>query len=452
MTGAGVSITTLVHAQRSGAVSAEQIVRDALERIVSDTSNAVVAVEPDAALATAARADRARAAGAPLGALHGVPVTIKDSFAVAGLHLCQGAADGAGTAATDAPAVARLREAGAIVVGKTNVSEHLADLQAQNPVHGRTINPHDAARTPGGSSGGSAAALAAGLVWGDLGSDLGGSIRVPAAWCGVYGHRPSNGIVSKRGHLPWPVDARVDVSASAAGPMARRAADLRTLLTVLTGAAGVERRVWRVELPPARFDDLRGLRVGLWTEPALPVDDEQAAALDALAAGISTRGGIVRPVTGSPLATAEAEELYRRVSAYEIAWPSRDPHGAPISVVMDDAQRRLELREQWEARLDDVDVVIAPVVPHAAPPHSATPLAREIGRWSCVTNLGTGPCTVVPLRLGPSGLPVAVQVVAGFGHDLSTLRVAQLLEDTGLAHAPRPAVSAPDHPVTEYAP
>lgn len=435
------SITDLVARQRDGEVTAEEILIRALRRIGDDNSRAIVAMDPEAANAAALRADRARAAGVPLGPLHGVPLTIKDSFAVAGMHQCEGTAESSRKAFADAPAVRRLREAGAIIVGKTNVSERLSDLQSQNPVHGRTVNPHHPERTSGGSSGGSAAAVAARLVWGDLGSDLAGSIRVPAAWCGVFGHRPSNGIVSKRGHLPWPVWARLDVTASAAGPFARTAADLRTLLRVLVGAGGLEDRVWRVDLPQPSARTLGGVRVGVWTERTLPVDDEQSTALDALITELAAHGCAVTAIDGSPLATSEAQELYQRLIAHEIAWTSSEVTPAPVTRVYDDLERQRELRERWEALLTDIDVVVAPVVPHVAPPHSEETLSSQIGAWSTVANLGMGPSTVVPLGTGTSGMPVAIQVIGHYGGDLTTIRFAELLEQAGLARAPRPRTS-----------
>ncbi len=437
------TIAALVELQRRGQATAVEVTSGALARIAAGRSNAVIVVDPEGALHAAAAIDRRRAAGLPLGALAGVPVTVKDSFAVAGMHTCDGSPDAVAVAAADAPAVARLREAGAIIVGKTNVPTHLADLQSQNALHGRTLNPHDPRRTPGGSSGGAAAAVAAGLSSGDVGSDLGGSIRVPAAWCGVVGHRPSNGVVSKRGHLPWPLDGRVDVTASAAGPIARTAADARALLQVMAGAAGAEARVWQAVLPPSRVTSLKTLRIGFWTEPSLPIDAETGDALEAVVTALAAAGASVTSVTGSPLADADAASLYKRLTEHEIAWTVPVVRSAPIDEVWADWDRQRRIRDAWESSLDEanVDLVIAPVVPHTAPVHSNEPLPPDAGRWSITANLGTGPSTVVPLGLGAhSALPVAAQLIGRYGDDLTTLGVAELLEASGLSAAPVPLI------------
>jgi amidase len=208
-------------------------------------------------------ADLAMARG-EAGTLLGVPITLKESINVAGLETTCGVPEWKGyVSAHDAPAAARLRAAGTVLLGKTNVPPVLADWQSANPIYGRTSNPWDLARTPGGSSGGSAAALAAGLTTLEVGSDIGGSIRVPATFCGVYGHRPSETLLPRSGQFPMPPMANAAVVMGVQGPLARSAEDLEMALSVLAGPEVGEDVAWRVELPSARHARLADFRVAV---------------------------------------------------------------------------------------------------------------------------------------------------------------------------------------------
>ncbi|MDF2443905.1 MAG: amidase [Subtercola sp.] len=468
-----LSISGLRDAQRSGRLSAVEIADVQLAAVEASATglNAVVVWDPDAVRQQARDIDAARQRGEPLGALAGIPLTVKDSFDVAGLDGSIGVPSSVHRASVDSPSVARLRAAGAVLLGKTNIPAHLDAPDSANEVYGRTLNPWDGARTAGGSSGGSAAAVSAGLSWGDLGSDLAGSIRVPASWCGVFGHRPSTGIISKRGHLPWPLGARIDPSASAAGPLAQTAADLRELFDVLAAPEHPESRVWRLDLPVSRFDvragagaaggaGLTGLRVGVWRgEPSAPVDDETAGVLDDLVRRLVAAGCTIVEVRRSPLATADAEALFGRLIEHEISFgasladgrldtPGSSTAGAPMSAVWADWDAQRRLRDQWESSLDDlgVDVVLAPVTPSVAPlvgQITDENLRRAVGRWSCMSNLSMGPSTTIPVALGSrTGMPVGVQAIGRFGDDLTTLAFAGLLEKRGLIERLRP----PNHP------
>lgn len=464
---AGLSIAQLRLAQQRGELTAVEVALDRLQalEVQRDTVNAVVAWNPDDVLAQAAKVDARRRRGDPLGTLAGIPVTVKDSFAVAGLPGSIGTRETVHTSTQDAPAVARWRSAGAVLLGKTNIPAYLDAADSANPVYGRTLNPWSPAHTAGGSSGGSAAAVSAGLSWGDLGSDLSGSIRVPASWCGVFGHRPSTGVVSKRGHLPWPIHGLIDPTASAAGSIARTADDLIELFTALAGADGPEARIWRLDLPPARFTGLAGLRIGLWRDEAsAPIDAETAGALEDLASQLLAAGCTLQEIRHSVLATGEAERLFDRLINHEISYGADLDHGrldAPAATWTGasvaeawadwDAQRRL--RAEWERVFDTVDIVLAPSTSMAAPPIDqvttpgvtvqlngrAEPLARLIGRWSCMANLGMGPSTAIPVALSAgSGLPLGVQAIGRFGDDLSTLTFASLLAAEGLLPQLRP--------------
>ena len=239
-------------------------------------------------------ADRAGARGEG-GALLGLPMTIKESFNVAGLPTTCGVPEWRDFVSQhDAPAVQRTRAAGAVLLGKTNVPPMLADWQSANPIHGRANNPWDLGRTPGGSSGGSAAAIAAGLSALEVGSDIGGSIRVPAAFCGVYGHRPSETLLPKSGQFPLPPLPNAVGVMGVQGPIARSAEDLELALSVLAGPDAGEDVAWRVELPPARRDRLADFRVAvLPAVPWLAVDDEITRALQDVAARLGRLGATV---------------------------------------------------------------------------------------------------------------------------------------------------------------
>src|SRR5690349_15997784 len=223
---------------RERAVSAVELLERHRERVerLNPALNAVIASDFDAARERARAADAATARGESWGPLHGLPMTIKDSFEYAGMAtVCGAPALAQHRPRASAPAVQRLVDAGAVVFGKTNVPMYAGDVQTYNKVFGTTRNPWNPERTPGGSSGGAAVAMAAGLSALELGSDVAGSIRTPAHFCGVYGHKPSSGLVPMRGHIPGPPGTISDADLVAGGPLARSAEDLALALRVLSG-------------------------------------------------------------------------------------------------------------------------------------------------------------------------------------------------------------------------
>src|SRR3954447_24648047 len=252
------SATEVAALVRGGRLSARELAEMALDRIeaINPAVNAVVETCRSAALDAGAAADRAVENGEPTGPLHGVPMTIKEAFQVAGMRSTWGSPLFADHAADrDAVVVRRLREAGAVLVGTTNVPLMLADVsQTANELYGRTLNPWNPTRTPGGSTGGGAASVAAGLAYLEYGSDLTGSIRIPAAFCGVYGLKPTAGTVPLSGFQPpGPPAGPSDMAyLSAVGPLARSAADLRTALRVTAGPAGPDAKAYAWRLAPAR--------------------------------------------------------------------------------------------------------------------------------------------------------------------------------------------------------
>lgn len=461
--------TELLDLLGRGELSAVELVDASLDRLagVGAAVHAVVDTDPERAQAAARRTDDRRAAGEPLGPLAGLPVTVKDAFDAAGLRTSHGRLLDARVADVDAPVVRRLRDAGAIVVGKTNVPVHLADYQSTNEDFGCTRNPHALDRSPGGSSGGAAAAVAAGLSVADLGSDLAGSLRVPASWCGLFGHRPSNGVVSKLGHMPWPQGGRLEPMISAVGPLTRSAADASLVLDALVGVEGPDARAWRIELPPARIRSLRGTRVAVWTEdPVALVDDETRSAIRRFADELADAGAHVEELAVPPVAGRDALDLFLRLQMGEVshgldgpAWQAAlasatEPGAAPargqtqrLRDALADLERQLAVTEAWDGVHDRVDVVLCPATPTAAPVLSDVPIGdrglevdgatvsygEQVPAWSLLSSLGRGPATVIPLGPGAaSGLPIGAQLLGAYLDDRTPLAFARLAEAAGL--------------------
>ena len=270
--------------------------------------NAVVVRDFDRARERARTLDNAP----PMGPLHGVPMTVKESFNVAGLPTTWGVPEHAGKIATgNALAVDRLQGAGAVVFGKTNVPRMLGEWQSFNDVYGRTNNPWNLDTTPGGSSGGGAAAIAAGLSGLEVGSDIGGSIRQPAHACGIFGHKPTHGLLPMYGHALAENAAGTDISVI--GPLARSADDLELALNVMAQPDPEETRLWQL-LPSPRSTGLDGLKVAVWAEqPGQVTDPVISAALLALADALEKEGAIVDRAARPDFDPAEAYELYLKL-------------------------------------------------------------------------------------------------------------------------------------------
>jgi amidase len=254
--------------------------------------NSVVTIDAERARADADAADAAIARGELHGPLHGVPMTVKDSFQTGGLCTTSGAPELADyIPQEDAWPVKRLREAGAIIFGKTNLPIYAGDLQSYNAVFGTTNNPYDLSRTPGGSSGGSAAALACGFTPLELGSDIGGSIRLPSHMSGVAGHKPSYGIVPSHGQIPGPPGTLTLADLAVAGPIARSVEDLKLALGIMAGPNRWDGPAWRLQLPPPRHHMLNEYRVAAWLDdPACPVEMESRGMLEKAAQALAMAG------------------------------------------------------------------------------------------------------------------------------------------------------------------
>ena len=394
--------------------------------------------------------EQARAADAALQAgerrpLLGLPMTVKESFNIAGLPTSWGFERARDLRPTeDAVAVARLKAAGAVILGKTNVPVGLADWQTVNPIHGRTVHPIDASRTPGGSSGGAAAALASGMVALELGSDIGGSIRVPAHFCGVFGHKPSHGLLPSRGH-DFPGAVRGDSGApdtlSVIGPLARSARDLDLALGVLAGP-DLDRGAYRLELPASRCAGAEQARVlVLGSHPSARVSDEVGSAVQAAAEGLARAGAKVQD------GRARLPDMAALHGAYQAALFAVISRGMPagiappsisVHVWLGLLDERARLQARFRELFEAWDLVLMPAFGTAAFKHVDEPAwGRRVlsidghdtaygdqSAWAGIASFVGLPATVAPVATTAEGLPIGVQIVGPIFGDRTTIAAA----------------------------
>ncbi|AUX22955.1 hypothetical protein SOCEGT47_034710 [Sorangium cellulosum] len=460
------SATRLAALIRARAVTSAEVVEAHIRRIerVNPTLNAMVATRFDAARAEARAADalleRGGAAGAP--PFLGVPCSIKESFAVAGMPNSAGLVARAGVCAgADAVTVARLRAAGFIPLGVTNVSELCMWMETNNRVYGRTNNPYDPARTAGGSSGGEAAVVGAGGAPVGLGSDIGGSIRMPAFFNGVFGHKPTGGLVPSSGQFPLPGEGALRFMTT--GPIARRAEDLMPVLRVLAGPDGRDPSCAPMPLGDPDAVDLAGLSVlSIEHDGVRPVSPDLLDAQRKAARALAARGATVREARIDLLArtldiwtamVGAAEgvtfrgllgggrpvSLPRELARWSLR---RSSHTLPALglALLEDLGRRVParvrraaelggaLRAELVSRLGERGVLLYPSYPEPAPRHYAPLLPPFQWTYTAVLNVMEMPATQVPLGLNGAGLPLGVQVAAIHGNDHVTIAVAQHLE------------------------
>jgi amidase len=462
----------LVQALAARQISARELLDAAIARIekLDGKINAVVVRDFDRARAGADAADAALARGERRPLL-GLPMTVKEEFNVAGLPTTWGIEKFRNwRAPEDALAVQRLKAAGAVIIGKTNVPAGLADWQSYNPVYGTTNNPWDVARTPGGSSGGAAAALAAGFVPLELGSDIGGSLRAPAHFCGVFAHKPSLDLVPERG-AGYPDTPAVTVRGdmAVAGPMARSAADLDLELGVVAGPDELWDGIgYKLALPPPRHDRLSDYRVLVLTKHLLcPTAASVTAALEGLTDRLAKSGcTIVRRSPNMPdlaRTTRDYTELLAAIFSADLSPEERARYAAQASALPPEnlslsaaelrgltmthpawiATSRIGngLRVRWQALFKEVDVILCPPMPTPAFPQDQSPMmARELdvdGRkiryldqiaWCAIATLTGLPATVAPVGRTDGGLPVGVQIIGGYLEDRTTIGFAGLIE------------------------
>lgn len=464
----------LLREKKIGAVELLDLHRERVKQ-VNPSINAVIAFDEERARAAAKHADDSWAKDTSLGPLHGLPMTVKDVFEMQGVvTTCGIEALKDYVPEEDAAVLTQLREAGAVIFGKTNVPEGAGDHQSYNAIYGITRNPWNLERTCGGSSGGAAAAVATAMTPLEVGSDVGGSIRCPAHFCGTFGMKPSHGLVPLKGHIPPEPGALREIEMEVAGPLARSAYDLEILFDAIARPGDLDRKGKRWALPPPRHDRLKDFRVALWAETEdYPVDPGYLAAIHAFAEDLRKAGVKIderaRPAIDPEdsnetyIATLfglwggglsdEAFAGYVRASAgldpADKSWAARIGRAAAQTLRDWDRlqEKRARMRRAWEAFFADYDILICPVMVTPAFPHdtSGADHTAQLHRtmkvgdetlpyldnliWPGLITLVNLPSTVAPTRHYTEGLPTGVQLVSGFLDDRTTLRFAQLVED-----------------------
>jgi amidase len=398
------------------------------------------AIEP--AHAQAKRADDATANGESWGPLHGITVTVKDAIETAGIVSTGGSTALRNHVPThDAPVVASIKNAGAIVFGKTNLPEWSGEWQAFNEMFGTTNNPWNLSYTPGGSSGGAAAVVAAGMSSFEIGTDIGGSIRIPSAFSGVFGHKPSFGVIPTLGYLDEPNGGTVESDVNVFGPIARSSADLRLLLDIMAGPTPDRAVGWRLDLPePAsrNISGLRGLRVGVWFEDnSLPSDPAMLSVVYSMLPVLENAGAhldlVTRPRFDTATAWVESMQLISAacsVSGLEGEMGHTDWLHAH--------RKRTDTRQRWAEYFQTVDVLLCPVSVTTAIPHlQVGPMEDRkmnigghpvpyflIGAWASMIGGAYLPSTSTPIGRTANGLPVGVQVVSPYLQDRSSIAIS----------------------------
>jgi amidase len=429
--------------------------------------NAIIWMDQDKARKRAKSADAALKKGKRFGPLHGVPMTLKESYQVAGSPTTWGAPTMKENVTSEtAVAAQRLIDAGATFFGKCNVPLMLADWQSYNAVYGVTRNPWDTDRTPGGSSGGSAAALAAGLTGIDAGSDIGSSIRNPAHYCGVFGHKPTYGLVTMRGHaLPGSV-APADISVI--GPLARSAADLEVALDIMAGPDPDDGGYMKVVLPKCEKSSLRQFRVAVkLADLASDVDGEYADRLQGLVDNLAKAGAKVTQAAPD-IDTARLSDIYIRLlrAATSARTPESDIEASKDALANGETDEflarsvdgvtmahrrwlqlnneRHRMRLAFNAFFEDYDILLCPVAASAAFPHDQGHEGKRWRRritvnnkrvpttdqlfWAGYSGVVYLPSTVGPAGITPSGLPTGYQAIAAQGKDKTSIAFARMVE------------------------
>ena len=468
------SIGALLNALHARKVSASEVLEHTIARIeaLDGRINAVIVRDFDRARDAARAADAALARGERQPLL-GIPVTLKEPFNVAGLPTTWGFPHFRDfQPAEDALVVSRLKAAGAVIIGKTNIPIGLRDFQSYNEIYGTTNNPWDLGRSPGGSSGGSGAALAAGFGPLSIGSDIGGSIRVPAHFCGVFGHKPSLGLVPLRGYsLPpaSPVPGQGDLAV--VGPMARSASDLALALDVIAGPDEMRDGIgYRLALPAPRHDDLRNFRIlVIDTHPLMPTGEAVRSAIGRLAERLARSGARVARSSAALPDLAESARLYMKLlnaarSPRLTPTALAEAQGLATALAPDDRSlqterargwamihrewlatdaARLQLQQKWHQLFREFDAVIYPAAAVPAFPHDHSepfdarqldidgklhPYADACFIWADPATTCGLPATAVPIERAPTGLPIGVQIIGPYLEDRTTIALAGLIE------------------------
>jgi amidase len=471
-------------ALRNQSISAVELLDYSIQRIerIDRQLNAVVVRDFERARAAARVADASLKARDPRPLL-GVPVTIKESFNVAGLPTTWGFPEAREfVPADDAVAVQRLKAAGAIIIGKTNIPTGISDWQSFNAIYGTTNNPWDESRSPGGSSGGSAAALAAGYVPLEVGSDLRGSLRVPAHYCGVYAHKPTHGIIPLRGHVPPGAEALpINPDMAVAGPLARCTEDLTLAMNLLAGPDAPDDIGFKLDLPAARRARLKDFRILILTEhPLVSISAETTDALNQIADQLIAAGASVSSASKVLPNLEQTATTYTKLfmSFSAAFWPfeAYDRAKTLVSTTSADIdapsvqrarsavlshrdwiaadQLRASLRKRWQDLFREFDVVLCPTMPTVALRHDHLPdqESRRIhvdgtemkyedqDPWLTIASMCCLPSTVAPIARSKSGLPIGMQILGPHLGDRTTIGFAGLIEREFGGFAPPPSM------------
>jgi amidase len=487
-----LSAVNLVKAILEKRISSSELLEIYIERYerFNPSVNAIVDTDFETARTRARQADDALANDEILGPLHGLPMTVKDYISVAGLHSTYGSPIfKEHVPTTNADVVQPLIDAGAIVFGKTNLPLWATGSQSYNEVHGQTNNPWDPTRGPGGSSGGAAAAIAAGLTGLEIGSDLAGSIRSPAHLCGIYGHKPSYGIVPTRGQQPPAPINLIDYAPvedlTVTGPLARSAADLDLVMDLVVRPPIHQRDAMEINLPAPRKESLKDYRVGVWIDdPIYSPDIEVGDCLEGLVGTLSGVGARIeqnRPdINFKRIVEVFTELMYLAGAAYvqEDAFDSLKRRSTELdetdhsfdarfakSVTKTHREWQLLNRERvmaqqtWADFFREYDVLLCPAFRIAAFPHDHTmtlDTAQSITTkfdeqfishgdlvlpWALLASASYLPATVAPIGLTPKGLPVGVQIIGPYFEDRTSIHFATLIEENVVGFSPPPGFS-----------
>jgi amidase len=465
------SALTLTKAIQDKKISSSELLEYFIERYerLNPEINAIVATNFDQARKKAAGADEALVKGEVFGPLHGLPMTLKDNLEIIGMPTTYGAELFAKHMPEENADVAQsVLDAGAVVFGKTNLPLFAMDTQSFNDVYGQTNNPWDTSRIPGGSSGGAAAALAAGLTGLEIGNDIGGSIRFPAHFCGIYGHKPSYNIVSMHGaKKPWALirsgfPSELDLAVN--GPLARSAEDLMLAMGIIVGPPAYQRKAVTIRLPEPRKKVLSDFKVGMWIDdPLFPPDDEVGAVLSDFIDRLA-RTGVTLVDRKPDIDLKESHELRNAFETTTLCHmqPPELWEQATNAVEHDDENIRLwarnmtmqhrdwnilnmersAIRQKWDDYFNDMDIMLCPVTRIPAHPHDHTPIPERVvqfneetlkywdvmGPWNSLSLVAYLPATVAPAGFTPGGLPVGIQIVGPYLEDLTPIQFAINLE------------------------
>lgn len=468
------SASELAKLIRTKAISSRELLQLYADQVaeINPKLNAIVTLDLEPAFERADELDKLAAKNYFLGPLHGLPITVKDTLNTKGIRTTAGSLHLKDNYPTEnARVVQRVLNQGAILFGKTNTPEFAADLQSNNKVFGRTNNPWDLSRTPGGSSGGSAAAVAAGLGAFEIGSDIGGSLRTPAHFCGVYTLKPTYGLMPSEGLVSGLQKPAIPRDIGCGGPLARSAEDLALLTDIMVAPSRTNESAWQLKLPRATGKDIKQFRVAAWlNDDDFPVDKEVSEVMENCISELEKAGVSVdrnakpdfemnhafdvylRLLAGATLAGMSDEAFEKRVElvanadsslkARDIAFRSTKYALQSAHDIVKAQQARLVLQNKWSNFFQNYDIVLCPNNPIVAFPHIDTKAnffqditingkPREyaemlawVGALAGVSHL---PAVSAPIGLSKNKLPVGLQIIAPYLEDHRAIDFAQQL-------------------------